>query len=101
MVSAGVFIMERTAGAPTSPIIMIAIPAVMESAIAVCTASRTSHIRPPPKNWEIVTVAPVDTPTKNPTKILITMADAPPTSASASFPTNWPTTTASTVLYNC
>ena len=37
----------------------------------------------------------------NPIRRPIAVPVPPPTAASASFPRNWPTTTASTVLYSC
>ena len=54
-----------------------------------------------PKYCEIITVAPVDTPVKKPTTRLMICPAEPPTLDSASFPTNCPTMTESTVLYNC
>ena len=48
----------------------------------------------------LITVAPEDTPTKNPTSRLI-MVPVVPTAARAWVPTYWPTTMVSTVLYSC
>ena len=48
-----------------------------------------------------MTVAPEESPTKKPTSRLINVPVEPPTAARASFPTKFPTITASVVLYNC
>ena len=76
-------------------------PPASARAAAVCTAALTSCPRRPPKNWEIITVAPEDRPTKKPTIRLIRLPVAPPTAARASLPTYLPTMMASAVLYSC
>ena len=72
-------------------------PPTKASAIEVCTALDTFLASPAPKNWEMITVAPEETPTKNPTNRLIRLPVVP-TAANAWVPTYWPTTMVSTVL---
>ena len=48
----------------------------------------------------MITLEPVERPAAKPTSMLM-MLDVVPTAASASLPTNCPTTMVSTVLYNC
>ncbi len=69
-------------------------------AMVVWTALLSPSRSCAPYRWEIMTDAPVARPAQKPTMVLI-MEPVEPTAACASWPTNWPTTTVSTVLYNC
>ena len=70
-------------------------------ATAVCTVRDTSCSCRAPKNWDMITVAPEERPTKKPTIRLIRLPVEPPTAASACLPTYLPTIMASAVLYSC
>jgi len=67
------------------------------SSIVVCTAWNTPLLSCAPYRWEIITLAPVESPMKKPMKVLMT-GPVEPTAARASFPTKLPTTMLSTVL---
>ena len=69
--------------------------------MAVCTQVFTSLLFFAPKYWLIITAKPEAIPTKKPTKRFTMVPVLPPTAANASFPTKFPTITASAVLYNC
>ena len=97
-VSAGVSIQFSSVGAQTRPSTVMIAPPRIASIRPVCTASDTPFSSLQPKYCETMTVAPDDTPTKKPRIRLNICADDPPTAATAAEPTNWPTTTVSTVL---
>ena len=66
----------------------------------VCTALRRLGTSWAPKYWEMITLAPVLSPMKNPTRVLmagVTVVTPP----RAAPPTKLPTTTLSTALYIC
>lgn len=67
----------------------------------VCTVRRTPAKFCAPYCCATTTVVPEATPTNRLTMTLISVPVTPPTAASACLPTNWPTITASAVLYSC
>ena len=80
------------------PITINKSPPTKAKAMEVCTARRTRCASCAPKNWEIITVAPEESPPKKPTSRLMMVAVEPPTAARACFPAILPTMTASAVL---
>ena len=99
--SSGVSISPKIIGENTSPKTINTAPPTMPSAMEVCTAWLVSRLFPAPKYWDMITVEPAETPTKNPTRRFTIVPVPPPTAASALFPTKLPTIMASAVLYSC
>ena len=98
MTSSGVDRARSSQGVAARPTAISATPPTRHRARAVCTDRRTSPRSPPPKYWEIMTVAPEDRPTKKPMIRLMMVLVVPPTAERAAVPTNRPTTMASAVL---
>ena len=80
-----------------SPIPIIISPITPRDMRAVETVIFISSILPAPKNWEITTVQPMDSPAAMATDKKTTGKDEP-TAARASSPTKRPTTMESTML---
>ena len=67
---------------------------------AVETVDFISWMRLAPKSWDTTTLQPMDNPEATATD-KNTMGKEEPTAATASSPTNLPTTAVSTMLYSC
>ena len=81
----------------SSPIPMMISPITPRDIRAVDTVTFISLIFPAPKNWEMTTVHPMESPAATATERKTTGKDEP-TAARASSPTNRPTTMESTML---
>lgn len=79
---------------------MIIRPRTLREMMAVDTVDFISWMRPAPKSWETTTLQPMDSPAAMATD-KNTMGKEEPTAATASSPTNFPTTAVSTMLYSC
>ena len=93
----GVPIRERSGRQNTAPAAPTPKPAMMDTAMDVCTDLETSDGRPAPQSWATRTLVPTDSPMKRFTRRLIS-APVAPTAPSASLPAKRPTTTMSAAL---
>ena len=75
-------------------------PSTLREIMAVEMVDFISWMRPAPKSWETTTLLPMDSPEATATD-KNTMGKEEPTAATASSPTNFPTTMVSTMLYSC
>ena len=75
-------------------------PRVRARAMPVCRARLMPSRSEAPQYWDMITVAPEETPRKKPL-IRLRMGPDAPTAARAAVPTKRPTMMVSTVLYIC
>ena len=86
--------------ANTVPSPMMMRPNTLREMIAVEMVDFISWMRPAPNSWDTTTLQPMDSPEATATD-KNTMGKEEPTAATASSPTNFPTTAVSTMLYSC
>ena len=72
-------------------------PSTLKEMMAVEMVDFISWMRPAPKSWETTTLQPIERPAATATDKK-TMGKEEPTAATASSPTNLPTTAVSTML---